>query len=305
MLREFALIAFTVLAQMAVGAFLILGAVNFFVARKAGHAEADRMSDRALVAIFVVLGLGLLASLLHLGSPASAPRAISNFATSWLSREILSGVTFAVLGFTFTALQWFKLGTTVLRLVVSWLAALAGISLVLSMSMIYLLPTQPAWNHLATPISFFTTTLLLGALALGAAFVTNYAYVQKRDPDCAELQCELLRGTLRWIAMSSVILLGVEFVVTPVYLVSLVTGLPQAVESAKLIAGPLGLLSLVRMILVFTGAGVFGFFLYQNAQSAGREKILGYLAYTAFGLVLIAEVLGRFLFYSSQVGITL
>ncbi len=304
-LRELALVTFSILAQMSVGAFLVLGVVKYFVARKAGVEEADRMGDRSLIAIIIVLGLGMLASLLHLGSPLSAPRAVTNFATSWLSREILSGSIFIVLGALYAILQWFKLGPSVLRTVIGWLAALVGIVLVFCMAMVYMLPTQPAWNNLATPVSFFTTTLLLGALAMGAAFVANYAYIQKKNPGCADLQCQLLRSTLRWIAVFSVIMLGVEFVVTPVYLVSLATGVPQAVESAKLIAGPLGALFLIRMILAFVGAGVFGFFLYQNAQSAGREKLLGYMAYTAFVLVLAAEVLGRLVFYSSRVGITL
>lgn len=305
MLREFALIAFTILAQTSVGAFLVLGVVNFFVARKAGQEEADRMADRSLIAIGVVLVLGLLASLLHLGSPLSAPRAVTNFSTSWLSREILSGVIFAVLGALFAVLQWFKLGSIMLRTVIAWLAALVGIVLVYSMSRIYMLPTQPAWNNLATPISFFTTTLLLGALAIGAGLVANYSYVKRQDPDCEELQCELLRNVLRWIAVASMILLGVEFVVTPAYLVSLAAGSPQAVESARLISGELGLTFLLRMILAFIGAGVFGFFVYQNAQTEGREEVLGYMAYAAFALVFIAEVLGRFVFYSSQVSITL
>jgi anaerobic dimethyl sulfoxide reductase subunit C (anchor subunit) len=305
MLREFALIAFTILAQMSVGAFLVLGVVKFFVARKAGQEAADLMGDRSLIAIIIVLGLGMLASLWHLGNPLSAPRAVTNFATSWLSREILFGVIFAVLALIFAVLQWFKLGPVILRNIVGWLAGLVGIVLVYSMAMVYMLPTQPAWNNLATPISFFTATLLLGVLAMGAAYVANYARLKKKDPGCADQQCDLLRSVLRWIAVVAVILLGVEFVVIPVYLVSLATGSPQAVESANLIAGPLSLAFLFRMILAFLGAGVFGFFLYQNAQSAGREKVLGYMAYAAFILVFVAEVLGRFIFYSSQVGITL
>jgi anaerobic dimethyl sulfoxide reductase subunit C (anchor subunit) len=304
-MREVILVIFTILAQMSVGAFLVLVVVKFFVARKAGVVEADRMGDRSLIAIIVVLGLGLIASLFHLGSPLAAPRAINNIGTSWLSREILFGSIFFVLGALYSILQWFKWGPAVLRNVIAWLAALVGIVLVYSMSMVYMLPTQPAWNNLATPVSFYTTTLLLGALAMGAAFVANYAYIKRKTPDCADLQCTLLRSTLRWIAVASVILLGVEFVVTPIYLVSLATGVPQAVASAKLIAGPLGPIFLIRMILAFIGAGVFGFFLYQNSQNAGREKLMGYLAYSAFVLVLIAEVLGRLIFYSSHVGITL
>ena len=63
---------------------------------------------------------------------------------------------------------------------------------------------------------------------------------------------------------------------------------------------PYGWVLALRLILAFIGAGVFGTLLYENAGSTGKEKALGYLAYSAFGLVLIAEVLGRFLFYASQ-----
>ncbi len=304
-IRELVLVTFTILAQMSVGAFLALGVVKFFVARKAGTAEADRLGDRSLIAIILVLGLALVVSVFHLGNPLHAPRAINNFGSSWLSREILSASVFFVLGALYALLQWFKLGPAALRTVIAWLAGLVGLVLVFCMSKIYMLPSQPAWNNLATPVSFYTTALLLGSLAIGAAFVANFAFIQKKHPDGAELQLNLLRSVLRWIAVVSVVLLGVEFVVTPIYLVSLATGVPQAVESAKLIAGPLGSLFLARMVLAFLGAGVFGFFLYQNAQRTDRAKALGYIAYAAFILVLIAEVLGRWVFYSSHVGITL
>jgi hypothetical protein len=46
-------------------------------------------------------------------------------------------------------------------------------------------------------------------------------------------------------------------------------------------------------------------FLYQNAQSAGRERVLGTLTYAAFALVLVAEVLGRYIFYAAHVKIGL
>lgn len=38
--QEWALITFTILTQMAVGAFLVLGVVHYFAVRKAGMEEA-------------------------------------------------------------------------------------------------------------------------------------------------------------------------------------------------------------------------------------------------------------------------
>ena len=305
-LREWALIAYSVLAQMSVGAFLILGVVHFAATRKAGMEEADRLSDRVLVAIIITLGLGMLASLFHLGSVANAPSAVTNFATSWLSREILIGVVFAVLGIVFSAMQWFKLGSFASRRVIAWITAVVGIALVYSMTQIYMLPTQPAWNNFATPITFFVTTLLLGSLAIGVALVANYAYVQKKNPDCADVQCELLRYVTRWIAVAAVVLVGIELGVIPIYVAYLVaTGSAAAMASAKMMVDPYSLVFTLRLVLAFIGAGVFGVFLYQNATNPGQEKMMGYMAYGAFALVLIAEVMGRFLFYATQRGVGL
>jgi anaerobic dimethyl sulfoxide reductase subunit C (anchor subunit) len=305
-IREWALITFTVLTQMSVGAFLVLGVAHFFAARSAGMDEADRLSDRALLAIGPVLVLGLLASLFHLGNPLNAYRAVGNLSTSWLSREILSSVSFTLVGALFALMQWRKIGTFALRTAVAGLAALIGVVLVYSMSQVYQLPSQPAWDNWGTPLSFFSATLLLGALVIGAAFVANYAYLQRNDPSCAEAQCQLLRGALRWIALAAVLLLGVELIAAPLQVAYLAASQsPAAISSAQLMFGQYGLIFALRLVLVFIGAGVLGVFLYQNAMSPGREKIMGSVAYASLALVLVSEVLGRFVFYASHVRIGL
>ncbi|MGB9669390.1 MAG: dimethyl sulfoxide reductase anchor subunit family protein [Anaerolineales bacterium] len=302
-IREWALITFTILAQMSVGSFVILGVVHNYAIRKAGMKEADRLSDRALFAVGFVLLLGLAASLFHLGVPWKAYRAVTNINTSWLSREILSGVLFAFFGAVFTFLQWRKIGSFSSRNIVAWIAVLIGLALLYCMSRVYLLPTEPSWNSLATPITFFTTAFLLGALAIGVAFVANYSYLQRNQNVELNVQRDLLRDSLRGIAIASLILLGVEFVVLPIYLASLSAGPAAAVQSAKIIVGTYAWVLVLRLILEFVGAGIFALFLYKNALSAGKEKILGNLIYAAFAFVLVAEVLGRFLFYAARVRI--
>ena len=304
-IREWALIAFTILMQLAVGAFVSLGAVHYFAARAKGDAEADRLSDRSLLAIGPILVLALLASLFHLGNPLNAYRAVTNLGSSWLSREILFSVLFTAVGAVFAFMQWRKISTFPVRTVVAGLAALIGLVQVYSMSMIYALPLQPAWNTAFTPISFFTTMLLLGVLALGAAFVANYTYLQRQNAATGP-QSELLRGSLRWFAVAAVVMLGVEFVVAPVQVAYLAASpIPEAAASIKLLFTQYSLVFALRLALVFIGAGILGFFLYRNATSPGRERILGTLAYTAFGLVLVSEVLGRFIFYASHIKIGL
>jgi anaerobic dimethyl sulfoxide reductase subunit C len=301
--KEWALIIFTILAQMSVGAFLVLGVVHFYATRKAGAVEADRLSDRALVAIIVTLGLGLFASLFHLGSPLSAPRAITNIATSWLSREITFGVGFGVLGFAFAAMQWFKVSTFKVRNVVAVLAGLVGIGLIYCMSRAYMLPTQPAWDSLATPISFYTTALLLGSLALGVAFFVNYTIIRRKQPDCVDCQLGLLRQVLSWLPVLAIAMLGVEFVVIPVYIGSLGMGGDAALSSVNLMIGTFNVTLIVRLVLAFVGAGVLGLFMFQSAKQSEQLNKLGIIACSAFALVLTSEVLGRVLFYATRVGI--
>ena len=302
--REWALILFTLLGQMAVGSFLVLVIVRTYAARKAGVEEADRLSDRALYAIGPVIILAMLGSFLHLGNPLESYKAVTNLGTSWLSREILSVVIFSILGAVYALLQWRKIGSVGLRNIIAWITAIVGLILVYSMSNVYLLPTQPSWNTYATPVTFFTTTLLLGSLALGAAFVANHAYITRKMPECTDIQCNLLRDSLRGIAVLAVILVGIELMVFPLYLSYLAAGSSFAVSSASMLFNEFGVLFTIRLVLAFVGAVIFGVFIYQNALSPGREKVMGNWAYGAFVLVLVAEVLGRYLFYATQMQIT-
>jgi anaerobic dimethyl sulfoxide reductase subunit C (anchor subunit) len=209
----------------------------------------------------------------------------------------LCGVLFAVVGFAFAVMQWRKIGSFQLRNIVAWVAAAIGVVLVFSMAMVYMIPTRPAWNAVTTPISFYVTTLLLGVLAMGAAFVANYWYVQSKNPGCASDQCVLLRDSLKWIAVASIILLGCQFVVVPLALAFM--SLNGALSGAAMMAGEFGVIFVLRLVLVFVGAGVLGIFVYRTAQSPGQENLMGTLAYAAFALVLVGEVLGRFLFYAT------
>ena len=305
-IREWALIAFTILSQMAVGTFIILGIAYFFVRRKWGEEQADRFSDFALLAIGPVLVLGTLASLFHLGNPVNSYRAISNLGQSWLSREILANMAFMGLGAVFAVMQWRKIGSLSARNVIAVVAAVVGLALVYSMSQVYMLRTAPAWNTLATPITFFTTTFLLGALAVGAAYVVNYAMIKRSDPDCAAAQCDILRSALRWLALAAVLLVGVHLVVQPLYVAYLSnSGTAAASEAVDILMGEYSVLFALRLALVFVGAAILGAFIYRTASTPGREMVLGNLAILAFAVVLVAEVMGRFLFYAMQTNVGL
>jgi anaerobic dimethyl sulfoxide reductase subunit C (anchor subunit) len=301
---DWALVLYTTLIQMGVGAFLVLGAMHVLALQKADAEEADRLSDRALYAIGPVVVLGILASLLHLGNPLNAYRAVGNLGSSWLSREVSTTLVFAGLGAVFALMQWRKIGSFTVRTVVAGLAAIVGLVLVYFMSRIYMLPTEPSWNTIATPLQFFATTLLLGSLAVGAALVANYAYMKSQEEDASlDTQLELLSTSIRWIVIIAIALLGIELVAFPVYISYLASGPVQAVQSASMLFGEFGTLMVLRLLLVFVGAGVFGVFLYRRVVDCDTENFPAGLVYGAFALVLISEVMGRYLFYATRMGI--
>jgi anaerobic dimethyl sulfoxide reductase subunit C len=114
---------------------------------------------------------------------------------------------------------------------------------------------------------------------------------------------ELLRGSLRWISFASILLLGVELVVAPLYIANLAVGGGAALARVQLMIGDMGLVLALRLILVFIGAGVFGIFLYQSSLSADKMNLIAAFALGAFTLVLVSEVMGRFLFYATHVAV--
>lgn len=108
---------------------------------------------------------GLLASTFHLGHPERAIKALSQWKTSWLSREGIAAVaTLLIMAVYGAGLVFFE--TRLLPL--GWLGAAGCLATIFTTSMIYAqLKTVPRWNHWSTPALFVTLSLGGGALLSG------------------------------------------------------------------------------------------------------------------------------------------
>ncbi len=124
-------------------------------------------ADPRLAALALGLaGVGLLASLAHLGQPTRFLKAFSQWRSSWLSREaILAMATlclfalYAGLWLGGVRLLWLGLGTGVLAL-----------ATVVCTAMIYAqMRSVPRWRSPLTPLLFLLCALTGGALFTGAA----------------------------------------------------------------------------------------------------------------------------------------
>jgi formate dehydrogenase iron-sulfur subunit len=160
------LVVMLVLTQLSVGAFCVdqLGAVL-------GAPVASGLSR--FVHAVLSLGIGLLAlgaSVLHLGRPLYAFRAVLGLKRSWLSREIVSFGLFA--GLAFAHASW--LGLSSLRPgalahldhgIEIWLGAgvaLAGLLGVFCSVMVYHVTLRRFWSLTRSGFRFFMTTAVLG-----------------------------------------------------------------------------------------------------------------------------------------------
>lgn len=179
--HELPMILFTVIAQMSVGTFIALGIMELTLSHRHDKTVVRRITEPVLYAIGPALVLGLIVSMFHMNDVTNVINVIRNWDTSWLSREIIFGMGFAGLGFLFAILQWFRIGSEMLRRILGLLTAVVGIALVWSMAMIYRsLEVVPAWNTWIVPFHFFMTTVILGALAVGCALMFT-VMVRKRN----------------------------------------------------------------------------------------------------------------------------
>ncbi len=152
---ELPLVIFTLLAQMAVGAFWFMAWMF-----------PPPFSLIPLAVIGASLGLGLFFSFAHLGTKRNAWRVLNHLRKSWLSREILFAGLFGA--------GW--LAVTAARLIfhrpipaLTWLTALLGFFLVYSMARVYRLPAKPTWDSWQTNASFFASAVLLGMTVMSPA----------------------------------------------------------------------------------------------------------------------------------------
>ncbi|MGI9079458.1 MAG: DmsC/YnfH family molybdoenzyme membrane anchor subunit [Acidimicrobiales bacterium] len=157
------LVVLTLLTQLS------LGTVATTVALEVGGATLARAGGRGLagpaVGAFLAGLIALTASLLHLGRPSRALKALRNLRTSWLSREValFSGFSFLSFGY---ATAW-AAGSTEggpSTLVLGAAAVMVGIAGVYASARLYRVPARPVWNSPRTPVAFFATAVSTGPL---------------------------------------------------------------------------------------------------------------------------------------------
>ena len=302
-LREWALPVYTIMMQMAAGSMLMLWLVYTVTLRRYGLVAADRITHNPLTIIFFTVLAAMVGSHYHLSRPYFSFLAVRNFESSWLSREVTFTIAFAGLAGSLWILQRYTLGTRRLRLAIGSATVTMGITTVYSMSHVYLLPIQIAWNSLATPIAFFSATFLLGGMGVSAMLLMNLYLAILRDETTQELDkhTSIIRITLEaavWIAIAAA---TIEIVTYFFQIDRLSNGGTSARASLDLLLGLYRVLFGIRLGLLTTGVCTLALSVVWQRRAGKPLVRLLTPVYITFLLVLVGEVLGRFLFYAIHV----
>ena len=241
------------------------------------HSDAEQQQRLVLsmFGLWVLMGIGFIASTLHLGSPMRAFNSLNRVGASSLSNEIASGaIFFAVggLGWLLAAMKKLPAGLRSLWLIVTMVL---GVVFVWMMIRVYnTIDTVPTWYSVWTPMSFFLTMFiggpLLGYLLLRVAGVDGWA--------------------MRLLPAVSLLALVVSAMVALMQGAELAT-IHSSIQQASALVPDYGSLMAWRIVLL-VAALVF----WIAPQLKGYQPALPLLS-LAFVLVLAGELIGRGVFY--------
>lgn len=166
MRRVGSLIAFTILLEWGAGVFL--------VSRISGLSD-DGAGEIVSLASGALTMLAALSALLHLGRPSLFWKALRNWRTSPLSREVIGAFAFQLCWtlWAATSPRWAPASpaTSVIHLSAGWSAAILGLLTIWSVGRLYMATFIPSWRREATWVEHVATALALGGTTLSAAVV--------------------------------------------------------------------------------------------------------------------------------------
>ncbi|WP_434663514.1 DmsC/YnfH family molybdoenzyme membrane anchor subunit [Klebsiella sp. MISC125] len=268
--HEWPLVLFTVLGQSVAGAIIVAGlgwlSLN-------NNSEAQQRLVRSMFFIWLLMGIGFLASVIHLGSPLRAFNSLNRVGSSALSNEIASGALFFAVG----GIWWLLniLGKMPRILTKAWLllTMLLGCLFVLEMTLVYQIDTVPTWYNGYTTASFFLTMVLCGPLF--AALLLRIANVPFNGRVFASMSALALLASLAVVILQNTELAEIH----------------SSVQQASALLPDYGWLQILRLVLLTLGLGCWICPLARRKNPHVASLVLGLI------LVLLGEFIGRGLFY--------
>jgi anaerobic dimethyl sulfoxide reductase subunit C (anchor subunit) len=285
---EWQLVSFTILTQAAVGTFVVFGVIVLLL--PAHPFMAEPLIQKVPWLVLTMLTLGVMSALLHLGQPFKALLALSHLNQSWLSREAILGMAFGLLVTVLLVLTRIGLGVTLYLHLTVILGIVSGLILVYGIARLYMLRTVPAWNHLGTPASFFTTALLLGTVTNAA--VLTWEINQADALHLAHYLAVMIRRS------GLIVLLGIaaQLVINILSLVYLHVSGGSGAESVRFLWQDRCWVFTTRWFLALVDGLLWAAIIWYPGSLNTNPGFATLIV--ALTLIWISEILGRTLFYA-------
>lgn len=285
--EEWPLMMFTFLSQLAVGSYLMLTIIRTLLGGKDSQ-TANQLTKFGMTAVGPLMGLALIFSLFHLGTPLGAYRSIANLGSSWLSREILTAGGFLVLW----VVSYYAYKKENASNLLGWITSVVGLMAIFSMASIYASSIRPAWSNAHTYIAFFATTLVLGC-AGAAALIGHSVKGQTLSVEAMD--------ALKKVGYIAAVAVIIPLVYLPVFLSNLNGGDTAAKASSMLLTNSYLFPIILRWVISLVGVFILINVVYK--QSKGARILPANSILLAVVLILVGEFIGRYVFYASSVSI--
>lgn len=279
--KDWSLVLFTILSQLSVGIVLWLVLLVFSSTHTGELFETGFGFKNPILLALALIGIATISSFLHLGNPKNAPNAMNNLSSSWLSREIMAINIYVLSLLASFVLGWFSANVEILKCFLL-LNSLAGLALLWMMIRVYAIPTIPSWNNWYTPLSFGSSAVCLGLLAM--LVLTHFGMVIVSD------------SAIQWSLVFLMLVLLVETASVWFHQMNL-EKMQTGFDGPEFHAGTFKKLFLARTgMLIITFVAVF-ILIIQTGFIRG-DSYFPWI-YPLLLLIVAQEILGRLLFYSS------
>lgn len=300
-IREWTLPIYTIMIQLSAGCLIALWVIRALGSSRFGQKEMDQVIRNPILIIFSTITAAMIGSHFHLSKPWFSLLAVLNFRTSWLSREIVFTVLYFLSVGYLLDLQWFVSDRRWLKTIVGWLAILFGLITVYCMACIYLVTAQTAWNSPYTILSFYGSIFLLGPISMAAILLIDLNFAEVRRLEGMPVRIQIVKKSLIWLAIFTALALILIIFLNFYQIEFLREGDASARASLALLFGIYQPLLILRIALVVVGVGWLIVTITRAIQINRSLIKLMTPVYISCLLVMIGEILGRFLFYATHV----
>ena len=270
-LHEWPLMFFTVIGQSVAGAFILMTAVLLCRAMPQGQHYKITLS---MFGLWVLMGVGFMLSMMHMGSPLRAFNSMLRFGHSALSNEIVSGSVFFAAGGFYWLLSALKKLPRVVDKPFLLLVSVLAVIFIYAISRVYQIETVPTWFNHYTSLQFILTSLIVGPVL--AALLLRSA-----GSDLTGCRILVLISLLATIA-GCIVAIAQGFELGTIR---------SSVQRASELVPDYPLLSGLRFVMIFAGLGLWGI----SVAKLRNPSVI--IMLIAFVLVFLGEFTGRGLFY--------